>query len=128
MSFTANVDAHHVIPDNYILKKYGEDSKEFDFSDTILNKVRINKISNIKIGDKAPSIYLNEILNKSNPNISNSLKSHGIKNVDLLLNGTYDEDFFGFLKSRYNSFEPILIKLKIASEKLSEGDFDNIWE
>ena len=127
VSFTGNVDVHHVVPDNYILKKYGEESKEYDFSDTILNKVRINKISNIKIGDKAPSVYLNEIMNNSNPSIIVSLKSHGIKNVDLLLNGTFDDDFFGFLKARYDCFEPILFKLKKASEKLIEGNIDNIW-
>jgi len=43
------------------------------------------------------------------------------------LNGTYDEDFFGFLKARYDSFEPILIKLKRASEKLNAGNSDNLW-
>ena len=79
MSINANIDVHHVVPSNYIKKKFGEFSEEFDYSDSILNKIRINKISNIKIKDKAPSIYLNDIKSNSpNPDILDSLESHSL--------------------------------------------------
>ena len=58
-----NVDVHHLVPKNYINKTFGEFSEEYYYSDSILNKIRINKISNIKIGDKSPKDYLNQIKN-----------------------------------------------------------------
>ncbi len=127
VSFTASVDAHHIIPDNYIEKKYGVNSPEYDFSNSVLNKVRINKISNIKISAKAPSVYINEIMRNSNPNIKNSLLTHGISDVDKLLAGDFDDDFFAFLKSRYDSIEPYLQTLKTASNNLNTGVNSNIW-
>ena len=116
------------------LKKYielaingRENSKEYDFSNSVLNKVRINKISNIKISAKAPSVYMNEIMRNSNPNIKKSLLTHGIIEVDKLLAGDFDNDFFGFLKSRYESIEPYFQTLKTASNNLNSGVNSNIW-
>ena len=57
----SNVDAHHIFPENFIREKFGKDSNEFDYSGSILNKMRINKISNIKISDQSPKTYLNQI-------------------------------------------------------------------
>lgn len=128
VSINTNIDVHHIVPSNYIKKKFGEFSEEFDYSDSILNKIRINKISNIKIKDKAPSNYLNHIkANSPNPEIIDCLESHCIKDCDKLLDGTFDTDYFKFLKSRFEAIEPHINILKKASERLNNGDTNNIW-
>lgn len=129
VSVNANIDVHHIIPSNYIKKQFGEFSSEYDFSDSFLNKIRINKISNIKIGDKSPSLYLNEILkNSPNQKIRESLDSHMIGNSLKLLNGEYDNDYFSFIENRYNAIEPLFKELKKASKNLNSGKIENIWD
>lgn len=127
VSFTEKVDVHHLFPTDYIIKKFTRQSDEFDFADTILNKVRINKIENIKIGNKPPKQYLEEIKLK-NPELKKSLKTHFIGVTEKFMNGDYDEDYFGFLKVRYDTLEPLLDELKITSDNLNIGKEDNIWE
>jgi len=127
VSFNEKVDVHHVFATDYIETKFGKDSPEFDFSDTVLNKVRINKIENIKISNKPPKMYLSELKTK-NPNIKKSLETHYIGNNNKLINGEYDIDYFGFLKNRFDTIEPLLKELKDASENLCNGITDNIWE
>ncbi|MBH0048421.1 DUF262 domain-containing protein [Pseudoalteromonas sp. NZS11_1] len=127
VSMGAKVDVHHVFPVNYIKKKYGETSNQYDFVDTVLNKVRINKISNIKIGDKAPSIYLNELLKSHNKDLLTSLESHNINCGNELLNGRLDTDFFAFIEMRFKEFEKSITVLKSAGEKLARGETSNIW-
>ena len=127
VSINANIDVHHVFPSNYIKRQFGPTSEEFDYSDSILNKIRINKISNIKISDKSPSTYLKEIQTDFNPNIFESLESHCITGGSKLLSKKSDEDYFGFLKSRWSSIEPFINELKNASKKLNSGQKSNIW-
>ena len=129
VSVNNNIEIHHVFPSNYIKTKFGETSVEYDLADSILNKIRINKISNIKISNKAPSEYLSEIKTKSpNPKIENSLKSHHIGDASELISGVYDSDFLGFLLSRYNQIEPLFHELKRASNNLSNGKNYDIWD
>jgi hypothetical protein len=127
VSFNEKVDVHHIFPSDYIETEFGKDSAEFDFSDTILNKVRINKIENIKISNKPPKTYLGELKAK-NSNIKQSLNTHYIGDTEKLINGDYDLDYFGFLKNRFDAIEPLLLELKNASEKLSSGISDKIWK
>jgi hypothetical protein len=128
VSVNNNIEIHHVFPSNYLKTKFGENSVEYDLADSILNKIRINKVSNIKISNKAPSEYLKEIKTKSpNPQIENSLKSHQIGNTSELISGQYDSDFLGFLLSRYNKIEPLFNELKRASTNLSNGQHNDIW-
>ena len=128
VSMNANVDVHHVIPKNYIKKVYGEFSDEYDYSDSILNKIRINKISNIKIGDKSPKEYLNQIKTGSpNQNLRECLDSHIIGDSKGLISGKYDKDFMLFTQERYKALDPTFNELKKASEKLSNGEDDNIF-
>ena len=109
--FKDKVDVHHIFPSNYLKNHFGENSQEYDFSDSILNKIYLSKVSNIKISDKKPSDYLNQIL-KINPKIKDSLKSHSIPDADNLVIGKYDNDFIGFLDKRYMLIESALINLK----------------
>lgn len=128
VSVNNNIEIHHVFPSNYLKTKFGENSIEYDLADSILNKIRINKISNIKISNKAPSEYLSEIKSKSpNPKIEDSLKSHYIGDTSELILGSYDSDFLGFLQSRYNQIQPLFDELKNASTNLSNGIYNNLW-
>jgi hypothetical protein len=128
VSMSAKVDVHHVFPEDYIKDKFGENSDEYDFADSILNKIRINKISNIKISNKSPKTYLSEIQNKSNPDIVESLKTHAIFCGKELLMGTYDDDFFAFLEKRYQQIEKFISKVSNAGDKLSKGEIKGIWK
>lgn len=129
VSVNTKIDVHHIIPDNYIKKQFGEYSEEYDYSDSILNKIRINKISNIKIGDKSPKTYLNEIKdNIPNPDIISCLDSHVIGASSKLISGDYDNDYFLFLKNRYKALSPLFTELKNASDRLNDGKDDDIWK
>jgi hypothetical protein len=128
VSVNHNIEIHHIFPSNYLKTKFGENSAEYDLADSILNKIRINKISNIKISNKAPSEYLKEIRNQSpNPKIEHSLDSHHIGDTSKLISGQYDSDFLGFLKSRYDQIEPLFHELKRASLNLANGRHTDIW-
>lgn len=153
ISIKSDIDVHHIFPSNYIKAKYGENSDQYDKCDSILNKIRINKISNIKIKDKSPSIYLKEILDlrtkhyddndpkkalalqDENNNLIKSLQSHAIPNPDKLINGndeidenhTNDEKHFNlFLKQRYVLLSKYLKKLEDAHINI-KANLDNIW-
>ncbi|WP_334058018.1 GmrSD restriction endonuclease domain-containing protein [Polaribacter sp. P097] len=127
VSFTEKVDVHHIFPSDYLESEFGKDSAEFDFSDSILNKVRINKIENIKISNKPPKTYLGELKGK-NKKVKQSLNTHYMGDTKKLIDGDYDLDYFGFLKNRFDAIEPLLLELKNASEKLSSGISDNLWK
>ena len=124
----SSVDVHHVFPDNYLAKYFGKRSDEYDASGSILNKMRINKISNIKISDQSPKTYLNKI-KESNSKVSKSLQSHFISNqtCESLIRGNLDKDYFEFLKQRYAQIEPILENIKTINEQLISGNVSNLW-
>ena len=126
---SGKVDMHHIFPENFLKKKFGKNSDEYDFSGTILNKMRINKKSNILIADKSPKSYLSEI-KETNSNIVRSLISHSISKdcASKLLKGELDSDFFKFIKMRYDYIKPHLDKLKEIGEELSKGKLsDDLW-
>lgn len=128
VSINNNIEVHHVFPSNYLKTTFGENSMEYDLADSVLNKILINKISNIKISNKAPGIYLSEIKNNvPNNNIEESLSSHFIGETSNLVNGHYDKDYMKFILNRYNKLEPLFNELKHASTNLSNGKTANIW-
>ena len=45
-----------------------------------------------------------------------------------LLSGGYDNDYFSFLQDRYSAMEPMFNELKLASSRLNDGHYDNIWK
>jgi hypothetical protein len=119
VSFTEAVDIHHFYPSNYLETEFGKDSDEYDVSDTILNKVYINKIANVKYKDKKPSKYLNEVKSlKSNPEIHRSLSSHLIPHPKDIIAGKHDLFFLNFLQERYNLIEPYFKNLSKELESL----------
>jgi hypothetical protein len=120
VSFSSDVDVHHIFPTSYIKKTFGISSNEYDISDTILNKIRINKISNIKISDRSPGEYLKDIL-LTNTLLELSLFSHSIGKTQKLINGDFDINFNEFLESRYIEIDIDLSLLKKKLEELSNS-------
>jgi len=109
------------------------------FEETMMKDDNGNDVSVVKLDFKMnitvedgiyaylTSVYMNEIMRNLNPNIKNSFLTHGIIEVDKLLAGDFDNDFFGFLKSRYESIKPYFQTLKTASNNLNTGVNSNIW-
>lgn len=118
ISITNKIDVHHIFPSNFLKEKYGPNSNEYDTSDSILNKIRINKISNIKISDRAPEDYLND-LEKINNNLNKSLDSH-------LVPSNPNPDYLRFIKDRYKLLEPILSQLKSAGVNATNNN-EHLW-
>lgn len=127
VSIKNNIEVHHFFPSNY-LKSFGKDSQEFDLADSILNKVRINKISNIKINDKSPSTYLQEIENNSTVDLKETLATHYIPDIENVKNGNYDRDYIKFLTERYKAILPLLEEVKKASNNLNDEIYTDIWK
>lgn len=142
ISIKSDIDVHHFYPVSYVKKTFGEDSTEFDLVDSILNKVRINKISNIKIKDKSPGTYLSEILDfrlkdcdpveresrflKEKTKLIFSLDTHGIPNSESIINGLENENFKSFLSKRYAILSTYLDILNRAHRNL-KSDINIIW-
>jgi hypothetical protein len=112
--FNEKVDDHHIFPKSYVNKEYKEDENAKDLIDCVANKTLIPKLTNIKIGAKSPSKYLNELKEKDNPNIEESLKSH-IINSDLMT-GLYDEYYLDFVEERAKTIFQI-IEEKVLNKK-----------
>ncbi|MGE8571148.1 DUF262 domain-containing protein [Acinetobacter sp. YH12145] len=144
ISISEKIDVHHIYPVKYIDNNFAVDSFEDERVDCVLNKIRINKISNIKIRDKAPSIYLKELLanniekdtngvhlpqseiNAKN-NLIKSLETHCIPFSEDLLNGSNDNKFEDFLKARYQLFEKYLKLLDDAHLNIKTAQ-STIWQ
>lgn len=91
---TDDIDSHHIFPKKY-LESIG--IKNSRLVDSIANRVLISKITNIKIGKKKPSEYLNELL-KKNPGLALSLEQCRIPPE--ILEGKYDTKYEKFLEVR----------------------------
>jgi hypothetical protein len=125
IDFKSEVDDHHIFPKDYILKNTKEEDEERDLVDSVVNKTLIPKITNIKIGNKAPSKYLNEIKVGNNPNISESIKSH-IIDIDIL-NEYYDKNATFFWELRAEEiFKLINSKITDRSGKIKSDHFEEI--
>lgn len=102
LDFNNQINIHHIFPTKYIEKSFGKESFEDENSDSILNKMIIERIPNIKFGEKKPSTYLGEL--NDNKTLLESLKSHYIPAPEKLINGDLDNNFRDFLNERAKSF------------------------
>lgn len=76
ISFVEKVDDHHIFPREYLNFTLDEDSDR-NLINSVANRTLIPKITNIKIGKKAPHEYMNEIL-QNNPQFKDVLVNHMI--------------------------------------------------
>jgi len=65
--------------------------------DCVINRTLIPKLTNVKVSNKTPSSYLNELVAK-NQNIETALRSHFLSTE--LLSGDYDNNYDFFLHDR----------------------------
>ncbi len=123
VDFNQKVDIHHIFPEDYLKKNFSEDSFENENVDSILNKMMIEKIPNLKFGSKAPSVYLKEEPLDKNVNLLDSLSSHRIPEPSKLINSDYDNNFKQFLSDRFDMIkglidtEVIKVKENILAEQ-----------
>jgi hypothetical protein len=116
LPFNEKIDDHHIFPKAYIKSKYKDDDSAQELVDSVANKTLIPKLLNITIGEKAPSIYLNEIKANDNPEIEKCLDNHLINTE--VLTGLFDEFFIDFIEERSKSiFE--LIKDRVFDKSQS---------
>jgi len=126
INFNSDIDDHHIFPKDYLIKQYSEDSEERDFVNCVMNRTLIPKITNIKIGSKKPSQYLNEISENKNPNIEESLKSH-IIDIDIL-NGEYNDNFILFLELRAEEIYSLIVDRVYSKQEIIRKEFFKEFE
>lgn len=111
INFNEEIQIHHIFPTRYILDKYkNEDSFERLYSNSIVNKTSIEKITNLKVGRKSPGQYLNQPPINENDRLADSLSTHIIPNPDKLISGDYDNQFKEFLEDRTTMIYEIIKK------------------
>lgn len=117
ISFKDNIDDHHIFPKDFIEKNLGDDDSK-DFVNSVVNRTLIPRITNIKISNKAPSVYLSEIKQR-NVLIEKSLKTHYIDTE--ILNGIYDDNFGFFLELRaIEIFNKIKMEVLDKSQEIKD--------
>jgi hypothetical protein len=93
--FSSNPEEHHIFPKKYLKKL--DSGLDDSLIDCVANKTLIPKITNIKIGAQAPSIYLKHLLGK-NGELMQALRSHAVPTD--LINGSLDMSFEQFVADR----------------------------
>jgi hypothetical protein len=100
VSVASNLEDHHIFPNDYLRKNWAEvhDSLDSVVSiDCVINRTLIPKLTNVRVSNKPPSQYLNEIKSR-NTNIVGALRSHLLG--EELLTGDYDKNYDYFLEER----------------------------
>ncbi|MFA1710513.1 DUF262 domain-containing protein [Peribacillus frigoritolerans] len=116
LTFNSKLEDHHIFPKQYIKENYSDDENALSLIDCVANRTLLPKITNIRIGKKAPSEYLMDIKIK-NIDIEDSLTNHLIP-IELL-EGLYDEFYFDFVEIRAKQiFETIENKIILKEKQI----------
>ncbi|MEO8330451.1 MAG: hypothetical protein ABI586_10630, partial [Candidatus Nanopelagicales bacterium] len=120
-----DLDDHHVFPAGYLVDKNAS-PEERAAADTILNRTLIDKITNIRIGKRAPSVYLGEMAKDLGPALLGTvLASHHLPTT---ADGPLRMDqFLEFLEWRLSTLTEILavhtgwaLSQQVAAEAIAE--------
>ena len=87
LSFNSNLEAHHIFPDSFLRSKYRDNEEVIEHIDSVANRTLIPKLTNIKIGKKAPSKYLSD-LKKANPKLVKNLFEKSFDTISHQVNGS----------------------------------------
>nr|CBX31081.1 hypothetical protein N47_E45930 [uncultured Desulfobacterium sp.] len=90
-----NLDDHHVFPVKFLRTQLPD--IEYSRIDCVLNRTLVPKITNIKIGGRKPSNYLQQLLG-DNKDLRSALEAHLIPPE--LLDGDYDDCYEIFIDDR----------------------------
>ena len=93
---TTAVDDHHIFPSAYLRDEGGN-----THADTVLNHTLIDKLTNIRISKKAPSVYLAEIDKELHEALPRVLRSHGLP--EAMDGPLWTDDYEAFLTWRPTS-------------------------
>ena len=120
LTHSSNLEDHHIFPKDYLRKREVKVPNDFDSQiliDCVLNRTLIAKLSNVRISNKKPSQYLQEIA-KKNSNLNVALASHliPVETID----GTYDDNYPGFLSVRAKQITEGLRRLLAERDQLIE--------
>lgn len=115
---------HHFFPKAY-LKKKNED--EFYINHIVNITIVDDFLNKREIGAKAPSKYMDKF-NKTNPALSETMKSHLIDSLDDF--GVWDDDYETFFQSRADRISAELSKriIKQKIDKRTQPDLKNDFE
>lgn len=119
ISFTDNVDDHHIFPKEYLNEILDEEADR-SLINSVANRTLIPKITNIKIGKKAPHIYMNEIL-KNNPEFPTVLSNHMIPKDTI--SGLYENFYDTFIEDRAKLIFSKLEEMIISKQEYIENKF-----
>lgn len=125
LSFNSRLEDHHIFPSGYLRQKYKDNDEVLEYVDCVANRTLIPKLTNIKIGKKPPSVYLNELKLK-NSRLVESLTNHRIPDPADFLDGLYDDFYDDFLDERAESIFQLVkvhvldIQSQIRAEFLDE--------
>jgi len=114
VSMASVLEDHHIFPNDYLKKDWANVQTSLDSEvaiDCVVNRTLISKLTNIKVSNKAPSKYLNEIKAK-NPEIAKALESHMLHPE--LLSGEYDKTYDFFILERSDAI------LKAIDENITQ--------
>lgn len=117
--FTDKVDDHHIFPKEYLNEILDEDLDR-NLINSVANRTLIPKITNIKIGKKAPHIYMTEILN-NNPDFLSVLDNHLIPKDTQ--SGLYENFYDTFIEDRAKLIFDKLQHLILSKQEVLENTF-----
>lgn len=119
ISFTDKVDDHHIFPKEYLNEILDEEADK-NLINSVANRTLIPKITNIKIGKKAPHVYMSELLN-NNPDFLNVLDNHLIPKDTQ--SGLYENFYDTFIEDRAKLIFEKLNQLVISKQESIENTF-----
>ena len=114
LTTSSRLEDHHVFPRGYVESNYADDSEEGGLVDSVPNRALIPKITNIKIGKKAPGKYL-QLLKEENAELATCLENHALPAE--LIDGSWDTRFKEFLLLRAGKMFALLKKTRRHTRK-----------
>ncbi|WP_059172294.1 DUF262 domain-containing protein [Bacillus sp. FJAT-27445] len=114
LSKNKKLEDHHIFPKEYVKQQFKNDEQAISLIDCVANRTLIPKITNIKVGKKAPSKYMSEIKD-SNYNFEKTLIEHLVP-VEII-EGLYDEFYYEFIDERAKSIFNLIKNNVIDKEK-----------
>lgn len=125
ISFADKVDDHHIFPKEY-LNSLADENIDVNMINCVANRTLIPKITNIKIGKKAPHVYMKELAGK-NDNFSLILENHMIPTD--IVSGLYEGFYKDFIEERakliFNAINSTILTKADSIEKEFIGTVKN---